>query len=89
MNIDAQNFGTLHENKEGDTEKEYEKVINGPIFKVIFYVFLFSKEVIFVDELKQISLYASLGVLSHLDPSQDSQKICSRPSQLILAPVFA
>ena len=32
--MNAQDFGALLEDKEGASEKEYEKAINKPIFKV-------------------------------------------------------
>ena len=34
MNLTAQDFGALFENREGSTERKYEKAMNAPIFKV-------------------------------------------------------
>ena len=34
LDLNAQDFGALLEDKEGSSEKAYEKAISGPIFKV-------------------------------------------------------
>ena len=36
LGLNAQDFGALFENREGSSETQYEKAINGPIFKVAY-----------------------------------------------------
>ena len=36
LGLNAQDFGALFENREGSSERKYEKAINGPIFKVAY-----------------------------------------------------
>ena len=38
LDLNAQDFGALLEDKEGSSEKAYEKAISGPIFKVKSFV---------------------------------------------------
>ena len=66
--MNAQDFGALLEDKEGASEKEYEKAINKPIFKVnlsrqnFYAISIFSQEFI-------------LNNRATLDTYQDEQRV--------------